>query len=198
MEGKVKLVGFLMIVALAMMMAAGILGGMIGYSKGKATCGTVVETDTVYVYDTVSVQGESIHDTVVETKPVLVPYTMYRYDTIRDSVMVYLPMEWHHAHVPDTADIYYHGIMSAIDSMRFYHRNTVVTNNIVRTDWRMPRMTADIGAGALYASDKINPYLAAEVRYNATKTTWKAYGAVNHEGKWGAGLGVSYRINIIR
>lgn len=200
MSDRIKIFGLIIIVAVLMSAAFLGLGGLLGYERGIAKCRSEVsvERDTVYIHDTTIVTGESVHDTITETKPVLVPYTIYVHDTVTDSLLVYLPMEWHHASFPDTADVWYHGIMSAIDSARFYNKTKVITNTITETKYKMPRMTADFGAAAFYSMDKINPCLFGEVRYNRQKTTFAAFGAINHEGVWAAGGSVTYRVNLVK
>lgn len=195
MSDKFKTFAFYLCMATAFIFVAGLLGGFIGYDKGRASCQTEIVTDTVYVTDTVTIHQFS-YDTV--TKVVQVPFYVRTTDTLVDSVWVELPMEWHLASVKDTADVWYHGVMAEVDSMRFYYRERVVTNTIVQTDWKTPRLTLDLGAGAMYCDKAVNPYLVGELRYNRPKTTFAAFGAIDHTGRWGAGLNVTYRINIIK
>ena len=194
MSDKLKLFGFLLLSAIGLMLWAGMLGGIIDYDKGKAACGTIVETDTVV--ETHVVYVPSPPDTVY--KKIKVPFPVAVHDTTVDSVLVELPMEWHLASVPDTADVWYHGIMAAVDSMRFYTHNTIVTNNIVKTEYKMPRLTLDAGAGAMYHNGDISPYLVGEVRLNRPKTTFAGFGAIDQHGAWAAGVNVTYRIDIIK
>lgn len=195
MSDKLKLFGFLLLSAIGLMLGAAVLGGKIGYDKGRAACEAEIVTDTVYVTDTVTVHQFSI-DTVI--KVVQVPFHVKTTDTLVDSVWVELPMEWHLASVPDTADVWYHGVMAEVDSMKFYMQNTIITNTITKTEWKMPRLTLDVGVGAMYCDKTINPYLVGEVRYNRQKTTFAAFGAVNQEGRWCAGGNVTYRFNILK
>lgn len=192
---ELKTFAFLLLSALGLMLGAGILGGKIGYDKGKSKCVTETVTDTVYKTDTI-VYHQFSTDTVL--KVVKVPFYVTTTDTLVDSVWVELPMEWHLASVPDTADVWYHGVMAEVDSMKFYYCEKVITNTIVKTDYKTPRLTLDVGAGALYHEERINPYLVGEMRYNRPKTTFSAFGGVNYEGEWAAGLNVTYRMNIIK
>ena len=195
MADKIKTFAFILLAAVGLMLGVAILGGKIGYDKGRAACEAEIVTDTVYVTDTVTVHQFSI-DTVI--KVVQVPFLVKTTDTLVDSVWVELPMEWHLASVPDTADVWYHGVMAEVVSMKFYMQNTVITNTVTKTEWKMPRLTLDLGAGAMYCDKTINPYIVGELRYNRPKTTFSAFGGVNQEGRWGAGLNVTYRMNIIR
>lgn len=190
-----KLRFFLLISAIGLMLGAGFLGGKIGYDKGLSKCVTETVTDTVYKTDTI-VYHQFSTDTVL--KVVKVPFYVTTTDTLVDSVWVELPMEWHLASVPDTADVWYHGVMAEVDSMKFYYREKVVTNTIVKTEYKTPRLTLDMGAGALYHEESINPYLVGEMRYNRPKTTFSAFGGIDKHGEWAAGLNVTYRMNIIK
>lgn len=173
------------------------IGGCMGHRNGLKQCPQCPEvgTDTVVITDTIVYHTFST-DTV--TQVVKVPYLVAVHDTLVDSIWVELPIERHHTSVPDTADIWYSGFDSKIDSMKFYCRNTVVTNNILQTEYKMPVLNLNVGAGALYYDGSINPYLLGELRCNAKQTTFGAYGAIDHQGRWGAGLNVTYRINIIK
>lgn len=202
MKDRIAFVAVIAIVASLCCLAFMGLGGLLGYERGLAKCVNEIEPDTVYLpSDTVTVPSPP--DTVYSEKlvKIKVPYPVHNVqDTSAnvDSLDVELPMEWHLSSVTDTCDIYYHGIMAAVDSVKFYFQNTVITNTVVKTDWKMPRLTADLGAGALYREKQVNPYLIGEVRCNAKKTTWGAYGAIDQYGRWGAGLNVTYRINIVK
>ena len=62
----------------------------------------------------------------------------------------------------------------------------------------MPRLTLDLGAGAMWHDDAVKPYAIGKLSLNQPRTTFTAFGAVNHEGEWGAGLTVTYRLNLIK
>ena len=187
------ILGFACIVALAFLG----LGAMIGYQRGVSSCRGEVVTDTVVVRDTVTI--DLFHtDTIVKTR--LVPYTFTIHDTVDrvDSVLVELPIESHHTHIEDTADIWYSGFAAMIDSVKIYNHTTTIMKTERVEVAKTPLLTLDMGAGAMYREKNINPYLVGEMRCNARKTTWGAYGAIDQHGKWGAGLNVTYRIDIIR
>lgn len=199
MTDKIKILAFALLLAAGLMLGAGMLGGIIGYDKGKAACGTIIETDTVV--ETHVVYVPSPPDTTYITKLVKIMVPVLVTDSSSapvDSAEVELPMEWHLASVPDTADVWYHGIMASVDSMRFYMHNTVITNNIVKTEYKMPRLTLDAGAGAMYHNGNISPYLVGEVRLNRPRTTFAGFGAIDQHGAWAAGVNVTYRIDIIK
>lgn len=193
---------FVVIAALAFVA----LGGFVGYHIGVRSCPECpqVASDTVYLPDTSSygTHGDSIPEEVTKDSlvpfPVPVPYPVTKDSIVHDATYVFLPMEWKHAFIKDTCDIYYHGIMAGIDSLKFYFQNTVITNNILQTEYKQPMLTFDAGVGALYHQEKINPYLVGVLRYNRPKTTFGVFGAVNHEGDWCAGVNVTYRMTIFK
>lgn len=172
-----------------------LLGGMIGYDKGKADCQTIIVHDTVTDVDTVTILNHKV-DTVVRYVNHLVPI----HDTVAigDTTYLVLPYEHRMYSVEDTLEVWYSGIDPSIDSARIYLRSTVITNTIEQVDYRMPRLTAEVGAGALYNNNCINPYLMAEIRLNRPKTTFAAYGAIDQNSRWGAGINVTYRFNLVK
>lgn len=197
MSDKVKIFAFCLAVFSLTAIAFMGLGGLIGYRSGAANCKTKVVTDTIVKTNTVTIV-EYVHDTLIRYVDRLIPIAVH--DTIMkgDTIYAYLPYEYRHYSVPDTLDVWYSGIEPCIDSAKVYNHTTTITNTIVNTEYKMPRLTADLGAGALYSGNKVNPYLVGEVRYNRPKATFSAFGAINHEGRWGVGGNVTYRLNIIK
>lgn len=207
MSDKTKRFDFVLLVVVVSLLAA-LLGGIIGYNKGKLSCPECpqVETDTITSIDSTITGGTADRPDAdslisVDSKPVNVPLPVYLPgDTVfqHDTVEVYLHYEHRLFSLPDTFDVWYSGIDPRIDSTRIYLRNTTITNSVLQTDYKMPRLTLDLGAGALYFDKGINPYLLGELRYNAKKTTFAAFGAIDHTGRWGAGINITYRINLIK
>lgn len=197
-EALQKILTFL-IGALLLMVVSGILGGIIGYNRGARHCGELPPADTVVVtkIDTVTLVGEKI-DSVI--RYVSRPYPVAVHDTIikGDTLYVNLPYEHRYWVAKDTLEIWHSGIESRIDSAKIYNRHTT---EIIKQPYevvKMPRLTADIGVAAFYYDKSINPFLVGEMRYNAPKTTFSAFGGIDHQGRWGAGASVTYRINIIK
>lgn len=179
-----------------------LLGGLIAYGHGCPECQQIT-ADTVAAIDSTVTGGTVARPDAdslmfVDSVPYPVPFPVYLpADTVRDTIYVYLPVEHRHFRIPDTIDVWYSGTNPRIDSTRVYVRNTVITNTVERDVFKMPRLTANVGAGAFYHDKTINPYLVGELRYNATKTTFAAYGAIDHTGRWGAGLNLTYRFTLI-
>lgn len=190
------------ILALALLLAAGLM--LVSFFAGWKIRGEKIQppvTDTVVIrtVDTLTVT-ERIRDTVTKTyyKTIQVPFHVVEVDTVVDSARVTLPYERHFASLDSVADVWYSGYDAKIDSAVVYKHHTTEIVNHFRDVTKMPRLTLDIGAAAFYADKSINPCLVGEMRYNAPRTTWSAYGAVNHEGKWWAGVSVTYRMNLIK
>ena len=115
-----------------------------------------------------------------------------------DSIFVTLPYEHRHLHRPDTLDVWYSGVDARIDSATVYYHHTT---EIIRQPYEVPktpRVTLGVGVGAFYNEKQVNPYLLVEMRYNAPKTTFGTFAAIDQTGRWCAGASVSWRINIIK
>lgn len=191
------------ILALALLLAAGLM--LASFAAGWSLRGHHQEpisndTITIMKVDTVTL----VEPRDMLTRIVWKPYPVAVHDTTlihhhtTDSIWISLPYEHRYMAKEDTLEVWYSGIDPKIDSAKVYMHHTT---EIVKQPYevaRMPRLTLGVGAAAFYSDKSINPCLVGEMRYNATKTTWSAYGVVNHEGKWGAGVGVTYRLNLIK
>ena len=165
-----------------------------GWLLGGRRC--VQETpsqDTVYVHtaDTVTLIEARV-DTLVQYTDVLV--TVRDTVRVRDTLYVSMPYESRHYSQPDTLDVWYSGIYPRIDSARVYMHTVTKTIREPYETAKMPLITLDLGIAGIYAQRRVNPYLFAEMRYNAKKTTFSAFGAIDHEGGWGIGAAVAYRL----
>lgn len=191
------------ILALALLLAEGLLLG--GFAAGWSLRGHQQEpipSDTITIMKVDTVTLVEPRDTL--TRIVWKPYPVAVHDTTlihhhtTDSIWISLPYEHRYMAKEDTLEVWYSGIDPKIDSAKVYmHHTTEIVKQTYEVA-RMPRLTLDVGAAAFYSDNSINPCLVGEMRYNAAKTTWQVYGAVNHEGKWGAGVGVSYRFNLVK
>lgn len=194
MTEKIKILLLAVLLAMGLMLASFLAGWKI---RGEQMQPPIADTIRIERVDTVTLV-EPMVDTLIRyvnrLYPVAVHDTMWHNDTL----YVQLPYEHRYYSVPDTLDLWYSGVDPRIDSARVYEHHTT---EIIRQPYevaKMPRLTLDLGAAAFYSESRINPCLVGEMRYNARKTTFSAYGAVNHEGKWGTGVGVTYRINLIK
>ena len=191
------------ILALALLLAAGLLlgGFAAGWKiRGEKMSSMVADTIRIEKVDTVTLvePRDTLTRIVWKPYPVAVHDTTLIHHHTTDSIWISLPYEHRYMAKEDTLEVWYSGIDPKIDSAKVYMHHTT---EIVKQPYevaRMPRLTLDVGAAAFYTDKSINPCLVGEMRYNAKKTTWSVYGAVNHEGKWGAGVGVTYRMNLIK
>lgn len=205
MEEKIKIVG-LAILCCGLMMFVSFCGGW--HLRGKQIEPPVADTITITKIDSVGIQGTAVRPDAdslirIDSVPYPVPYPVPQYvdgETIvvHDTIVVYLAMEHRLFSVEDTLDVWYSGIDPKIDSINLYYHHTTEIIKEIRDVYRMPRLTLDIGAGAFYHERQVFPYAVGEMRYNAAKTTFSAYGAIDHQGRWGAGAAVSYRLNLVR
>lgn len=204
-----KRVAVYVIAALLLMLVSGLLGGIVGYNRGKAGCqGVELDTITITKIDSMGIQGTAVRPDAdslirIDSVPYPVPYPVPQYvdgETIvvHDTIVVYLAREHRLFSVEDTLDVWYSGVDPKIDSINLYYHHTT---QIIKQPYevaRMPRLTLDLGAAAIYHERQVFPCLVGEMRYNAKHTTFSAFGAVNHKGEWGAGVGVCYRMNLIK
>ena len=198
MTDKIKILALALLLAAGLMLASFFAGWSL---RGRQQESIQSDTITIMKVDTVTLV-EPMVDTLIRyvdrLYPVAVHDTTLIHHHTTDSIWISLPYEHRYMAKEDTFEVWYSGIDPKIDSAKVYMHHTT---EIVKQPYevaRMPRLTLDVGAAAFYTDKSINPCLVGEMRYNAKKTTWSVYGAVNHEGKWGAGVGVTYRMNLIK
>lgn len=193
------------VLALMLVFAGGVAGWKV---RGEKMQPPVADTTIIVTTDSLAIQGTAARpdaDSLIRIDsvpyPVPVPYPVYvdgETIVVHDTIEVYLTREHRLFSVPDTCDIWYSGVDPKIDSINLYMHHTTQIIHQPYEVARMPRLTLDLGAAAFYNDKRVNPCLVGEMRYNAKHTTFSAFGAVNHEGKWGAGIGVTYRMNLIK
>lgn len=197
MTDKIKILLLAVLLVLGLMLASFAAGWKI---RGEKMQPPVADTIRIERVDTV---------TLVEPRDTLIrivwkPYPVAVHDTTlivrhtTDSVYISLPYQYRYYSKPDTLEVWYSGIDPKIDSATIYMHSTT---EIIKQPYdvvKIPRLTLDIGTGGFYYDKSINPYLKGELRCNAKKTTWSAYGAIDHQGRWGAGASVSYRLNLLQ
>ena len=190
MEEKIKTFALALLLAVGLMLTSFFAGWSL---RGMRNADTIV----VHRTDTVTLVEPRV-DTLIRFVDRLYPVAVH--DTIVRGDTLYVPLPYEHRYYakPDTLEVWYSGVDPKIDSATVYMHHTT---EIVRQPYevaKMPRLTFDLGAAAFYTDKSINPCLVGEMRYNAPKTTFSAFGAVNHEGKWGAGVGVTYRFEVLK
>ena len=157
----------------------------------------VADTIRIEKVDTVTLAGNKVDTLICYVNR---PYPVAVTDTIwhNDTMFVQLPYEHRHLHRPDTLDVWYSGVDARIDSATVYYHHTT---ELIRQPYevpKMPRLTAGVGCGAIYQEKRVNAYLFGEMRYNAPKTTFGTFAAIDPTGQWCAGATVSYRLDLIR
>ena len=193
---------YIAIVAVLAIIVA-LLGGVAGWClrgnmRGeKKQPPPVPDTTWFTLTDTVTLVGPRDSLTRIVWKPYPVHDTCFIIRHTTDSIFIMLPYEHRHLHRPDTLDVWYSGVDARIDSATvYYHHTTEVVNHFADVS-KMPRLTAGVGCGAFYQEKRVNAYLFGEMRYNAPKTTFGTFAAIDPTGQWCAGATVSYRLDLL-
>ena len=180
-----------------------LLGGVAGWcmrgENNRQQPPPVSDTTWFTLTDTVTLVGQrdSLTRIVWKPYPVAVHDTTFVIRHTTDSIFVMLPYEHRHLHRPDTLDVWYSGVDARIDSATvYYHHTTEIIHHLPDVK-KMPRMTAGVGCGAFYQEKRVNAYLFCEMRYNAPKTTFGTFAAIDPTGQWCAGATVSYRLDLL-
>lgn len=189
------------VLLMAALVAFGIGFGVYRYGYNRGTKSVrPLPADTVVVNHTDTFCVTLPPDTVTQVyyKTVRVPQDALEADDVVDSIGVTLPYERHFASLDSVADVWYSGYDARIDSAVVYKR---YTTQIIRQPYevaKMPVLTLDLGAGAMWHEQAVKPFAVGKLSLNRPHTTFTAFGAVNHEGDWAAGLTVTYRMNLIK
>lgn len=201
MSDKFQFYTLVLLLVATFMLAAFGAGWVLRGRQADVAVSMRPDTVLLHITDTLRlVKTQQIHDTVTNTivQVVQVPMDAVDIDPSVDSALVSLPFEQHFVSLDSVADIWFSGYKAQIDSAVVYkHTITHVIQQPFEVS-KLPRVTLDVGVGAFYHSERVNPYLLGELCYNRPKATFSAYGVINHEGAWAAGLNVSYRLNLIK
>ena len=198
MTEKIKILLLAVLLAMGLMLASFFAGWKI---RGEKMQPPVADTIRIERVDTVTLV-EPMVDTLIRyvdrLYPVAVHDTTLIHHHTTDSIWISLPYEHRYMAKEDTLEVWYSGIDPKIDSAKVYMHHTT---EIVKQPYevaKMPRLTIDLGAAAFYNERQVFPFLVGEMRYNAKQTTFSAYGAIDHQARWAAGVSVTYRMNIIK
>ena len=198
MTDKIKILLLAVLLALGLMLASFFAGWKI---RGENIQPPASDTIRIARVDTVTLV-EPMVDTLIRyvdrLYPVAVHDTTLIHHHTTDSIWISLPYEHRYMAKEDTLEVWYSGIDPKIDSAKVYMHHTT---EIVKQPYevaKMPRLTIDLGAAAFYNERQVFPFLVGEMRYNAKQTTFSAYGAIDHQARWAAGVSVTYRMNIIK
>lgn len=191
------------ILALALLLAAGLLlgGFAAGWKiRGEKMSSMVADTIRIEKVDTVTLvePRDTLTRIVWKPYPVAVHDTTLIHHHTTDSIWISLPYEHRYMAKEDTLEVWYSGIDPKIDSAKVYMHHTT---EIVKQPYevaRMPRLTLDVGAAAFYSDKSINPCLVGEMRYNAPKSTFSTFAAIDQNGRWCVGGEACWRLTIIK
>ena len=186
-----------LVVVLAVMLA--LAGGVAGWSMRGARIEPPA-TDTIRIHTVDTIRIASVPDTVTNTvtRYVSVPVYVRDTDTIFEPVMVPIPIEHHFTRIGEVADVWFSGYQARIDSAVAYeHHTTEIVNHVIDAN-KMPRLTAGVGCGAIYAERRVNAYLFGEMRYNAKKSTFSTFAAIDQNGRWRVGGEACWRLTLIK
>ena len=173
-----------------------LLGGVAGWCMRGEKKHPLPVADTVVITTTDTVTLVGPRDTLVRIA--WKPYPVAIHDTVRvgETIAVMLPYEHRHLSRPDTLEVWYSGVDPRIDSATVYfHHTTEIIKKVVEVN-KTPRVTLGVGVGGFYHEKQVDAYLLGELRYNAPKTTFSAYGAIDQTGRWGAGAEIMYRVEL--
>ena len=165
---RTKGFGLVMTVLIAMMLGFGV-GMFVGHGcvDIEERCDTIVRTDTVHVEkpvakDSMVVRTEKVY-LKVSAEPTLTEknYAQILADSIRDSVMVEVPIE-QKVYEDSTYKAWVSGYMPSLDSIDVYQRTEVITV----TKFEKPKKwSLGVGAGvSLGADGKIRPSITLGVQ----------------------------------
>jgi hypothetical protein len=194
MTDRIKILGLALLLAFGLMLASFAAGWLL---RGHQQQPPVADTIRIHTTDTLRIA--SVPDTVTNTvtRYVSVPVYVRDTDTIFEPVMVPIPIEHHFTRIGEVADVWFSGYQARIDSAVAYeHHTTEIVNHIADVSKMMPRLTAGVGCGAIYAERRVNAYLFGEMRYNAPKSTFAARAAIDQNGRWCVGGEVGWRFTL--
>ena len=197
MTEKIKILLLAVLLAMGLMLASFFAGWKI---RGEKMQPPVADTIRIERVDTVTLvePRDTLTRIVWKPYPVAVHDTTLIHHHTTDSIWLSLPYEHRYMAKEDTLEVWYSGVDPKIDSAKVYFHHTT---EIVKQPYevvRLPILTLDFGAGAFYHERQVFPYALAEMHYNAKKTTFSAFGVIDHQARWAAGASVTYRMNIIK
>lgn len=164
-------------------------------------CGCIAPTsDTIYIERTDTIRFASEVDFTHKTEKVVETRYVEVHDTIvKDSIVfMQLPITQKHYHEDSLCDVWVSGYEPNLDSLHIVQKHTTEIIREMKVDYKMPRLTAEVGVGGLLLQDRLVGSAGAEVRYNATKMSYSAFGCYTTDKKAVVGAGVGYRFNLVK
>lgn len=161
-------------------------------------CDCIAPTsDTIYIErtDTLRIADyDTIVENVVRYKQIAIHDTAFVFVS-DDTISVPITQKWYHE--DGLCDAWVSGYEQNLDSLHVVQRHTTEIIHDTKVEYKMPRLTADVGCGAFYLPNRLVGSVSAEVRYNADKFTIGAFADYTTEKKPIFGLKASYRFNLV-
>lgn len=153
----------------------------------------MVDTIVIEKTDTIRLQRfDTIVENVVRYRNVYVHDTAFVFAD--DTIKIPITQKWYHE--DSLCDVWVSGYEPNLDSLHLYQKHTTEIVNHFREVTKMPRLTADVGIQGLYLQDRLVGSVGAEVRYNAPKMSYSAFGCYTTDKKAVVGASVGYRFDI--
>ena len=190
----------LYILALSVLLGIGLtgFGAFLGYCFADDSKMIEKQTDTIYIERTDTLRIADF-DTIVEN------VVRYKQIAIHDTAFVFvsdntiaIPITQKHYHEDSLCDVWVSGYEPNLDSLHIVQRHTTEIIRETKVDYKMPRLTAEVGLQGLYLQDRLLGSVGAEVRYNAPKMSYSLGAAYTTDKKAVVGAGVGYRFNLIK
>ena len=200
MKRQFVYVAALLAAVLLLMLVSGILGGLLGYQKGK-TSFKMPDPDTLRIEHWNTTYIPSPPDTVTKefTKVVKVPlYVPGEEKPSVDSTWAVLTYEQHFARLDSVADVWVSGYDVKFDSARVY-KHTVT--EIIRQPYEVmvpkePVLTLDVGIGN-HQWQTLDPYVFAKATVKIDRWKIEPYVGYTYSKQPMAGVGVSWSFVIV-
>lgn len=169
--------------------------------RASKRCGCFAPTnDTIYIERTDTIRFASEVDFTHKTEKVVETRYVEVHDTIVKDSIVYmqLPITQKHYHEDSLCDVWVSGYEPNLDSLHIVQRHTTEIIRETKVDYKMPRLTAEVGLQGLYLQDRLVGSVGAEVSYNAPKMSYSLGAAYTTDKKAVVGVEVGYRFNLIK
>lgn len=162
-------------------------------------CDCVAPTnDTIYIErtDTLCITDfDTIVEDIVRYKRIAVHDTAFVF--VSDDTIA-VPITQKHYHEDSLCDVWVSGYEPQLDSLHIVQWHTTEIIRETKVDYKMHRLTAEVGCGVFYLPNRLVGSVGAEVRYNAPKMSYSAFGCYTTDKKAVVGAGVGYRFNLIK
>lgn len=181
-----------------------VIGGVCGFFVGKGmydqpikesiTRDTIRLTDTIPHYYPQPVDGTEVKTvykwlTRVQTDTVSVCFRDNSVSSVKDSVLVEVPITSKHYH-SEEYDAYISGFEPNLDSIFVYQKKEIITNTITRTVKDSKHFFLDVGAGCEYKFNEKSavPFAELGIKFKPGRFGIGAYGGYSHDINENKGL----------